>query len=151
MVESVYCLDSGTAAETFKVYTTSDFRINVMPLVDSYSVSGDQMCLSTEAKAGLLKPTSFCHEIVSFDGPTLWGQAGWLVSNDPSPEIQPLYFRETVVVFVDRPDGGVAGYRGVVTRSRDLGTLQRTVLRTIVGAGHSKVENGLKQRLSETN
>ena len=150
LVESVYCLDSGTAAQTIDIYTSSDFRINVMPMVDSFSITGDQMCLSTEPKAGLLKPTSFCHQIVPFKGPTSWGMAGWLVSNDPRPEIQPLYFRETVVLFVDRPDGGVAGYRGVVTRSRDLGTLQRTVLRTIVGAGHSKVEAGLKDRLAST-
>ena len=150
MVESVYCLDSGTAADAARHYSSTAFRVGVMPFVNSFSLSGNQMCLSTEAKAGLLKATNFCHEIVRFQGPEMWGSAGWLVSNDPDPSLQPLFFRETVVVFVDKPDGGVAGFRGVVTRSRDLGALQRAVLRTTVSGGHTRIESGLRDHVNGT-
>jgi hypothetical protein len=37
----------------------------------------------------------------------------------------------------------------VVTRSRDLGTLGRTVLRATVSGGHTRVEAALIERLNQ--
>jgi hypothetical protein len=149
MVESVYCADTGTAKTAASIYSSRTFRTSAMLLVNGYSLAQDKMCLSTLAKAGLLKATSFCHQVQQFHGPTIWGLAGWLVENDASEDIQALYFRETIILFVDRPDGGVAGFRGVVTRSRDLGTLGRTVLRATVSGGHTRVEAALIERLNQ--
>lgn len=149
MVESVYCSDTGTAREAAAIYSSRAFRTSAMLLVNGYSLVQDKMCLSTQAKAGLLKATSFCHRVQQFHGPTIWGLAGWLVENDPSEDIQPLYFRESVILFVDRTDGGVAGFRGVVTRSSDLGTLSRTVLRATVSGGHTRAEAALIERINQ--
>ncbi len=148
-IESVFCLDSGTAAEAFEIYRSEAFQIAALPLVTQLRRDGDQMCIQTKpAMGGLLPPASFCHRFQAHTGPDFSGVVGWLTSNRPGPDHQALFFRYYVVVFVDRPDGGVAGFRAAVTRGRDLNTLQRGLIRATADKRHSYLQEHLNTALN---
>jgi hypothetical protein len=148
-MESTFCLNRGTAAEALAIFRTSAFRTSALPLVTSFTSDGTRSCLGTEAAlGGALAPTGFCSQTAVYSGPEFHGVVGWLTENTGGADSQALYYRHYVIVFVDRPGGGVAGFRGVVTRSKDLNMLQRALVQMSAGQAHDLMQEKLEAALS---
>ncbi len=148
-VISTFCVEAGTAAKALAIYRTKAFRTQVLPLVSDFSTQGDRTCIQTRSVlGGLLAPTSFCHQSTTHEGPDFHGVVGWLTHNAGGSDHQSLYYRHYVVLFVDRPGGGVAGFRGVVTRSGDLNALQRSLIETSSGKALRRLQDNLTQAIS---
>ena len=148
-MESTFCLDRGTAAEALAIFRSTAFRTSALPLVISFTSDGTRSCLGTEAAiGGALAPTGFCSQTTVYSGPEFHGVVGWLTENTGDENSQALYYRHYVIVFVDRPGGGVAGFRGVVTRSKDLNILQRSLVQMSAGQAHDLMQEKLEASLS---
>jgi hypothetical protein len=61
--------------------------------------------------------------------------------------VQGVYYRESVVAFVDRAEGGVAVYRIVFTRGKDMGPVQRSILKQVAASSQTKIATALEARL----
>ncbi len=149
LVENIYCLDHGTAADAYRIYNSTEYRTQVMPLVDTFSLTADRLCLRSKAKAGLIKASAFCHDASQHLGPGFWGLVARLTDTEQDPSLGNVYFRETVVIFADRPDGGVVGFRGVMTRGRELGSIQRPILKTFIHSTQGMLHKGMIDRMPQ--
>jgi len=144
-MRSIFCLEAGTAAQALATFRTAAYRISALPLITSFKVDGDQTCVDTRSVlGGAMPPTAICSRTTTHTGVDFHGVVAWLTENTGGPEHQAAYYRHMVVVFIDRPGGGVAGFRGVVTRSKDLGMLQRTLIHATAG----KAEEMMQERLN---
>ncbi len=146
-VESLHCLDHGDAAGAMAVYNSVDFRETVMPGLERYWLQGEGSCLTTSAVFGVVSPTEACLTAREFVGDGVRAFHARLISSVDGPDHQGIYLRESVVAFVDRAGGGVAVYRMVVTRSKDMGAVQRTILGHAAGSAQEKVAEALEERL----
>ena len=61
-------------------------------------------------------------------------------------EHQPLYLREEVIVLSQIPNG-VALYRASFSRSQDLGTTSKYILRNTVDNSQTKIRDGLYEMI----
>lgn len=146
-VESLNCLETSDLQGAWKIYQSPVFRLDVMPALEGYQVKGDQQCLRTGGILGIVDPTGFCMQTAELARDGFIVEYGRLVSNDPDPTLSPVWFRESLTAFLALPGGGVAVWRGVWTRARDLGGLQRAMLRTVASGSQDKVMEALKDRL----
>jgi hypothetical protein len=146
-VESLHCLEHGDAAGAMAVYNSVDFRETVMPGLERYWLQGDGSCLTTSAVFGVVGRTEACLTAREFVGEGVRAFHTRLIESVDSPEHQGIFLRESVVAFVDRAEGGVAVYRIVTTRSKDMGAVQRTILSHAAGSAQEKVAEALEERL----
>jgi hypothetical protein len=143
-MESIFCLDKGSAAQALNIFRSAEFRISSLPLVIGFEAQGSQTCIRTQsALGGALDPTAICSEATVYSGPDFSAVVGWLTKNTGGSDHQSLFYRHYVIAFVDRPGGGVAGFRGVVTRSKDLGMLQKKVVQASALQAHTLMERKL--------
>jgi len=148
-MESTFCLEHGTAQEAFNIFRSAEYRTHALPLVVAYEANGDQTCMRTEpALGGTLAPTAFCSQTNVHMGDDFYGVVGWLTENTGGADHQGLFYRHYVIIFIDRPEGGVAGFRGVVTRAKTLGTLHKSVVRISAGKAHDLMRGKLNDALS---
>jgi hypothetical protein len=148
-MESTFCLNRGTAAEALAIFRSAAFRTSALPLVILFTSDGTRSCLGTEAAlGGALAPTGFCSQTTVYSGAEFHGVVGWLTENTGGDDDQAVYYRHYVIAFVDRPGGGVAGFRGVVTRSKDLNMLERSVVQMSAGKAHDLMQEKMEAALS---
>ena len=136
-MKSTFCIDHGTAAQALATFRSEAFRVNAIPLVISYQNTDGRSCIGTQsAVGGSLSPTAFCSQTSLYKSGDTHGVVGWLTDNTGGSSHQSVYYRHFVIVFKDRPGGGVVGFRGVVTRSKTLGLIQKTLVQTSAGKLH---------------
>ena len=146
-VESLHCLEHGDAARAMAVYNSVDFRETVMPGLERYWLEGDGSCFTTSALFGVVGQTEACLTAREFVGDGVRAFHTRLIESVDAPDHQGVFLREGVVAFVDRADGGVAVYRIVTTRSKDMGAVQRSILGHAAGSAQQKVAEALEERL----
>lgn len=146
-VETVHCLDRGDAASAMAVYNSRDFRESVMPGLESFDRRGDQVCLETGAVRGIVDRTDICLSARELAGDGVRALHTRLVRSADGDDVQGVYYRESVVAFVDRDEGGVAVYRMVFTRGKDMGPVQRGILKKVAAGSQAKIADALEQRL----
>lgn len=146
-VESLHCLDKGDAAQAIGVYNTASFREAVMPGLESYWRKGDDVCIATGAVAGLLERTETCSATREYAGEGVRAFHTRLIESADAPDAQGVFLRESLVAFVDREEGGVAVFRVVYTRGKDMGALQRSILGRVAGSSQDKIADALEKRL----
>jgi hypothetical protein len=146
-VESLHCLDKGDAAQAMAVYNTAAFREAVMPGLESYWRKGDDVCIATGAFAGVVDRTETCSATRQFEGQGVRAFHTRLIESADAPDAQGVFLRESVVAFVDRAEGGVAVFRVVTTRGKDMGAIQRSLLPKVAGTSQDKIAAALEKRL----
>jgi hypothetical protein len=146
-VESLHCLDHGDAAQAMAIYNSEAFRLQVMPGLERYSLEGDQVCIDTGAVMGVVGRTEICLAARGLEGQGVSAFHTRLVHSADEPEAQGIFLRESVVAFVDRAQGGVAVYRVVYTRGKDMGAVQRAVLSRVAGGSQEKIAEALGEQL----
>ena len=90
---------------------------------------------------GILLPSEYCtynRELRDSQTILLYSSLQSAVTDS---EHQPLYFREEVILF-SQLSTGVAVYRATFSRSQDLGTTTKYLLRNTVSSSQSKIRDG---------
>ncbi len=146
-VETLHCLDRGTAEQAMAIYNSADFRESVMPGLAAYTRKGDVVCLETGAVRGIVDRTDICLAARELRDDGLHAFHTRLVSSAAGADVQGVYFRESIVAFVDRAEGGVAVYRMVFTRGKDMGPVQRSILKKVAAGSQDKIAEALEARL----
>lgn len=146
-VESLHCLDRGDAAQAMAVYNAASFREAVMPGLESYWRKGDDVCIATGAVAGILDRTETCSATREYKGEGVRAFHTRLVESVDGPDAQGVFLRESLVAFADRAEGGVAVFRVVYTRGKDMGPVQRSILGRVAGTSQDKIADALGERL----
>lgn len=147
IVETVHCLERGTAAAAAAVYQTPEFRKAVMPGLVSYWRQSQVVCLGSSGVAGLVAPTEICLDVREHRGAGTVVEHARLKSNGTHPDLQPVFHRESLIVFRDRPEGGVMVVRAVATRSQDLGSVEKALLKRVALSSAAEIGEGLAERL----
>ncbi len=149
-MRSTFCIDHGTAAQALETFRSEAFRVQAIPLVISYESTQSRSCIGTQsAVGGTLAPTAFCSQTRLYHSGDTHGVVGWLTENTGGDSHQSVYYRHYVIVFKDRPGGGVIGFRGVVTRSKTLGMIQKTLVQTSAGKLHDMMLNKLSTMMAD--
>lgn len=146
-IESLHCLDHGDATQAMAIYNSVAFREDVMPGLESYRREGDDVCLVTGAVTGIVGRTDICLGAREYAGDGVRAFHTRLVRSEDAPEAQGIFLRESLVAFVDRSEGGVAVYRIVYTRGKDMGAVQRSVLGHLAGGAQDRIAEALEERL----
>lgn len=146
-VESLHCLDHGDAGQAMSIYNSVAFREEVMPGLERFWRDGEQVCFTTSAVLGVVGRTETCLEAREYVGEGVRAFHTRLVESADAPEAQGVFLRESVVAFVDRAEGGVAVYRIVYTRGKDMGAVQRSILGHAAGSAQGKIAKELEERL----
>ena len=147
IVETVHCLDRGTAEQAAAVYQTPAFRKAVMPGLVSYWRQSQVVCLGSSGVAGLVGPTEICLDTREHRGAGTVVEHARLKSNGTHPDLQLVFHRESLIVFRDRPGGGVMVVRAVATRSQDLGSVEKALLKRVALSAAAEIGDGLAARL----
>ncbi len=146
-IETLHCLDHGDAERAMTVYNSRAFRLDVMPGLEHFSREGDRVCLVTGGLVGIVGRTEICLVAREYAAEGVRVFHTRLVHSADAPQAQGVFLRESVVAFVDRAEGGVAVYRNVYTRSKDMGAVQRSVLARLAGGSQDKIAEALEEQL----
>ena len=148
LVESSYCLRNVELQHAYDVFMSKDFRVDVMPQVVDFSKTASGSCVQTSGVTGILLPSQYCtlnRKLKDSQTVVLYSS---LQSAHTDPAHQPLYFREEVIVF-SQLTNGVAVYRATFSRSQDLGTTSKYLLRNTVSTSQSKIRDGYYEWLQQ--
>ena len=148
LVESSYCLPDVQLQHAYDVFMSKDFRVNVMPQVIDFKKTSNGSCVKSSGVTGILLPSEYCTYNRELKDPETIVLYSSLQSAYTDPEHQPLYFREEVIVF-SQLDTGVAVYRATFSRSQDLGTTSKYLLRNTVSTSQSKIRDSYYERLQK--
>ncbi len=147
VVESLHCLEHGDAAQAMAVYNSVAFREEVMPGLESFRREGDTVWLTTSAVFGIVGRTEIGLAAREYAGEGIRAFHTRLVRSADAPDAQGVFLRESIDAFVDRAEGGVAVYRLVLTRGKDMGAVQRSLLGHAAGSAQDKIAEALEERL----
>ena len=141
IIESSYCLPNTKLDKAFSVFMSEDFRIDVMPQVTAFSMNSSQNCVTSSGITGLLLPSYYCsdHSIQRDENHILIYNTLAKVTNDS--EHQPLYLRDEIIV-LSQVGSDTAFYRATFSRSQDLGTTTKYLLRNTVSSSQSNIRDG---------
>ncbi len=146
-VETLHCLEHGDAAKAMAVYNSEAFREDVMPGVEIFQREGEVAHLVTSAVLGVVGRTEIRLAAREHAAEGLRALHTRLIDSADAPDAQGVFLRESVVAFVDRAEGGVAVYRMVFTRSKDMGAVQRAILSRAAGGAQDAIAEALEERL----
>ena len=141
LIESSYCLPNVKVQKAYDVFMSKDFRLDVMPQVVGFSENHNGTCVQSSGITGILLPSEYCtynREIKDSETILIYSS---LQSAKTDAEYQPLYFREEVILF-SQLSSGVAVYRATFSRSQDLGSTTKYLLRNTVSSSQSNIRDG---------
>ena len=148
LIESSYCLPATKLQHAYDVFMSKEFRIDVMPQVIDFTKTSGGSCVKSSGVTGILLPSEYCtYNRELKDSETILVYSS-LQSAYTDPEHQPLYFREEVIVFSQLPTG-VAVYRATFSRSQDLGTTSKYLLRNTVSTSQGNIRDGYYEWLQK--
>ncbi len=148
MIESSYCLPDVKLKQAYSVFMSKEFRLDVMPQVVGFTQQGDTSCVESSGVTGILLPSEYCtFNRIKQDEETVVVYTS-LSSAYTDPAHQPLYFREEVIVF-SQLSNGVAVYRATFSRSQDLGTTTKYLLRNTVSSSQGNIRDGYYEWLTK--
>ena len=148
LIESSYCIPDVKVEQAYDVFMSKEFRVDVMPQVIGFTKTGNSSCVTSSGVTGILLPSEYCthnRELKDSETVVLYSS---LQSAYTDSDHQPLYFREEVIVF-SQLSSGVAVYRATFSRSQDLGTTSKYLLRNTVSTSQSKIRDGYYEWLKK--
>lgn len=148
LIESSYCLPDISVDRAYSVFMSKDFRLDVMPQVVGFTQQGNTSCVESSGVTGILLPSKYCtFNRAKRDENTVVVYTS-LSSAYTDSAHQPLYFREEVIVF-SQLSSGVAVYRATFSRSQDLGTTTKYLLRNTVSSSQRNIRDGYYEWLTK--
>lgn len=148
LIESSYCLPNVTLQKSYDVFMSKEFRLDVMPQVVGFTKNGSSSCVQSDGVTGILLPSEYCtYNRHIQDSQSIVVRTS-LSSAFNDKAHQPLYFREEVIVF-SQLSTGVAVYRATFSRSKDLGTTTKYLLRNTVSSSQSNIRDGYYEWLNK--
>ena len=158
-IETIHCIPNRTPEEVRQQYHSTEFRIDIMPGVSSFSMQAlteidipqtkrQISCTTTEGMTGITLPSSYCMEHLMWSDPntSTFVELASLYSNNRSTELQPIYFRQESLLF-SKYNGtqgkGTVIYRYTLTRSMDLGRTSIFFLDKTLYYSHHRIREGL--------
>ena len=149
LIETAYCIPKVSIQQAYDVYMSAEFRKNVMPQIASFTVNGSIYCTEAEGVLGILKPAEYCYKASEKKDSSTIIVRNSFYSVSQGAEYQPFYFREEVLTFVQM-DSGVGLYRATFTRSADLSSTSKYVLRNTVDSSQGNIREQYYEWLSES-
>lgn len=138
LIETAYCIPNVSLQHAYDVYLSEEFRTNVMPQVNSFTKKGSIHCTKSDGIFGILKPASYCYKTKELQATNAVVIRNSFQSVSQGDEFQPFYFREEVITFVQM-DSGVGMYRATFTRSHDLSSTTKYLIRTTVDSSQGSI------------
>lgn len=148
MIETSYCLPEVNLQHAYDVFMSPEFRLDVMPQVVGFTKTSNGSCVESEGVTGILLPSRYCTDSRETRDSTGILVYTSLYSAYTDTEHEPLYFREEIVLF-SQLSNGVAVYRVTFSRSKDLGTTTKYLLRNTVSSSQSKIRDGYYEWLKK--
>ncbi len=142
IIESSYCLPQATLENTYNVFMSSVFRESYMPQVAEYTPNNYGACIQSSGITGILLPSYYCARLNVHKDDSHILIYSTLDSVTIDDKHEPLYLREEIIVLSKVPNG-VALYRASFSRSQDLGTTTKYLLRNTIDNSQDKIRNGL--------
>lgn len=124
-------VDGVSASDALEAYTRPEFRLSSSSQLEAVTGQQGLTCYQTRKIAVVLEPTFSCNQVHYFHQPGISAQHAQMVSNPGSDEFHPVYFKESLKIFIETP-AGLALYYINYTRATDLGSFKKKV-------GHSKI------------
>ena len=149
LIESSYCLPNVTLQKAYDVFMSTEFRLDVMPQVVGFTKTGSSSCVQSAGVTGILLPSKYCTYNRHIEDSQSIVVRTSLSSAYTDEAHQPLYFREEVIVF-SQLNTGVAVYRATCSRSKDLGTTTKYLLRNTVSSSQSNIRDGYYEWLNKS-
>lgn len=148
LIETAYCIPEVTIKEAYDVYMSAEFRTNVMPQISSFTIKGSLYCTKAEGVLGILKPAEYCYKSKERRDEKKIIIRNSFHSVPQGDEYQPFYFREEVLTFVQM-DSGVGLYRATFTRSADLSSTSKYILRNTIDSSQENIREQYYEWLKE--
>ena len=148
LIESSYCLPNVNLRKAYDVFMSTEFRLDVMPQVVGFTKTGSVSCVESAGVTGILLPSKYCTYNRHIEDAQSIVVRTSLSSAYTDEAHQPLYFREEVIVF-SQLSTGVAVYRATFSRSKDLGTTTKYLLRNTVSSSQSNIRDGYYEWLNQ--
>jgi hypothetical protein len=136
--------------EALALYTSPELRMEAEPRIRAIRDEEGESCVETRGVTGLLAPTLTCHRIHRFREGGVAAEHSQLVRNPAAGArsgVQDVYLKESLKTFVALPDGGLALHYVNVTRSGDLGRIERWVGSGAIKDGEKRKAEVLGRRL----
>lgn len=138
LIETAYCIPNVSLQQAYDVYLSEEFRTNVMPQVSSFTKKGSIHCTESDGIFGIIKPASYCYKVRELRDKNAIVIQDSFHSVSQGQEFQPFYFREEVITFVQM-SSGVGMYRATFTRSHDLSSTTKYLIRTTVDSSQGNI------------
>lgn len=148
MIETSYCIPDVTLQHAYDVFMSKEFRLDVMPQVIGFTKTANGACVRSDGVTGILLPSEYCtdHRQTQDDRNILLYSS--LYSAYTDEDHQPLYFREEIILF-SQLSNGVAVYRMTFSRSGDLGSTTKYLLRNTVSSSQGRIRDGYYEWLQK--
>jgi hypothetical protein len=124
--------------EALELFVDPEFRRQTTSRIESLEEEGDLSCLKTGGITGLLSPTWACNRVTYLKTDAVAAEHSQVVSNPGDDDYHPIYFKESVKVFV-ATDGGLALFYINYTRGAKLGSFKKKF-------GRGKIEDSQRER-----
>ena len=141
-LETTGCLIAPDMATAEQVYNSSAFRTAEMPNLAALHRRGDQICLRSNAVAGVMAATNFCLTSSRMQLDNITVTHNTLTQNN-TENASPIFYREEIIVFAQLSEQ-VAIYRMIWTRGQDIGMAGKAILQRTAGNSQSRIYRALE-------
>lgn len=148
IIESSYCLPNTTLDKAYTVFMSEDFRVDVMPQVTAYTMSAKENCVTSSGVTGILLPSYYCSRHSTYRDSQSILVYNSLHTSPNDDAHQPLYVRDEIIV-MSQLGSDIAFYRATFSRSQDLGTTTKYLLRSTVSSSQSNIRDGFYEWLQK--
>lgn len=125
--EALACFQTDvTPREALGIYTSADFRKQVSKRLEEVRAEDGHDCVKVRGVSFVLGPMDYCSRVEELHEKGLSLQYSQVVSNGGDEDTQPVYFKESLKVFIAVP-GGLAFYYINYSRSTDMGGLKKRI------------------------
>jgi hypothetical protein len=137
-----------TPEAALRVYTSSEFRMEVSSRIKRIWAEGNLSCYEVKGVRALLSPTLACNRIDELVRGEVASEHSQVVANPGDDDYQTVYFKESLKTFVAAPGGLVLHYINY-TRAVKLGSIKRSFGRGKIAESEEKKIRGLELRFSD--
>jgi hypothetical protein len=149
--ESLTCVEGShlDAAAALALYVSPEFRLEAEGRIQEIRAQDAESCERTAGTLGLLDPTSSCSRVSRTDRDAFSAYHSQVVGNSEEEGYQTVFFKESLKT-VFPVTGGLAIHHIHLSRSRDIGRLERWIGEGAIRSSEEDTVALLERRLRET-
>lgn len=145
-VLALFNIEGVTPETALREYTKPAFRQQVSSQLKAITKQEGLSCVETKAVPIVLDPTLACNHIEEFHRPGISAQHSQVVANKGESDFQLVYYKESLKVFVEVPEG-LALYYINFSRISELGSMSKFVGDKKITQSQQKAIDTLQQVL----